>query len=69
MVWLIDNLVTAADLFGTVASVDPLSAVLLACGALLVAFSSLFFGALVAGGLVDPLLPESIGEPARREQS
>lgn len=69
MVWIIDNLVTAVDLFGTVARTDPLSAILLALGALLVAFSSAVFGYLALGGILDPLVPEHLNHPSRRKQT
>ncbi|WP_232687072.1 hypothetical protein [Halobacterium zhouii] len=69
MVWLIDNITTAVDLFGTVARTDPLSAVLLALGGLLVAFSSAIFGYLALGGLLEPLAPEHLDHPARRERT
>ena len=69
MVWIIDNLVTAVDLFGTVARTDPLSAVLLALGALFVAVSSVVFGYLALGGLLEPLAPEHLDHPARRKRT
>lgn len=69
MVWLIDNLVTAGELFGTVARTDPLSAILLALGALFVAFSSAVFGYLALGGVLEPFVPEHLDRPARRERT
>lgn len=69
MVWLIDNVTTAIELFGTVARTDPLSAILLALGALLVAASSAVFGSLALGGLLEPLAPEHLDRPARRERT
>lgn len=58
MVWVIDNLVTLVQEFTAVATNGPLSAVLLALGAILTIFASLFFGYLVAGGLLDLLTPD-----------
>lgn len=66
MVWVIDNLVSLVQEFAAVATNDPISAVLLALGALLTAFSSLFFGYLVAGGLLDFLTPDAGGRSTRR---
>lgn len=66
MVWVIDNLVSLVQEFAAVATSDPLSAVLLALGAVLVAFSSGYFGYLVAGGLLDLLTPDGGGRSARR---
>ena len=66
MVWVIDNLVSLVQEFATVATSDPLSAVLLALGAVLTAFASLFFGFLVAGGLLDFLTPDVGGRSTRR---
>ncbi len=40
MVWVIDNLVSLVQEFATVATADPLSAVLLALGAVLTAFAA-----------------------------
>lgn len=58
MVWIIDNLVTFGQEFAAVAANGPLSALLLALGAVITIFSSLFFGYLVAGGLLDLLTPD-----------
>ena len=66
MVWVIDNLVSLVQEFAAVATSDPLSAVLLALGAALTAFASLFFGFLVAGGLLDSLTPDAGGRSTRR---
>lgn len=42
-----------ADRFGAIAGTDPLSAVMLACGAVLLGATFLFFGYLVLGAVVD----------------
>jgi len=42
-----------ASRFSTIAGTDPLSAVMLAAGALLMAFTFLFFGYLVLGAVAD----------------
>ena len=65
MVWVIDNLVTLVQQFTEVATSDPLSAVLLALGALLTAFASLFFGYLALGGFLDFLTPDVSSGPPR----
>jgi hypothetical protein len=69
MVWLIDNLVTAGDLFETVARTDPFSAVLVALGALFIVFSSGAFGYLALGGALEPLVPEHLNHPPRRKRT
>lgn len=69
MVWIIDNIVTAGDLFGTVVRTDPLSAILLALGAVLVVFSSAVFGYLALGGALEPLVPEHLNHPSRRKRT
>lgn len=66
MVWVIDNLVTLVQEFAAVATTDPISALLLALGAVLTAFASLFFGYLVAGGLLDFLTPDVGGRSTWR---
>lgn len=58
MVWVIDNLVTLVQEFAAVATNGPVSALLLALGAVVTIFASLFFGYLVAGGLLDLLTPD-----------
>lgn len=62
---LVENTAGAVEQFVRIASVDPISAVLLLCGAVLVAFSAGLFGALTLGaignsikrGLADPEEP------------
>jgi hypothetical protein len=61
MVSIIENVTEMVDLFGNVATFGPLSAVLLAMGALLVVGASGVFGYLAVGALVDILIPESLG--------
>jgi len=61
MVSIVDNLTEMVSLFSDVATADPLSAVLLAVGALFVVAPSAALGYLAAGAFVDLLIPESIG--------
>lgn len=56
MASLVQNLVDAAAQFATVATVDPVSAVLLAVGALITGFSALYFGYLSARGVLKALM-------------
>ncbi|QLD89361.1 hypothetical protein HWV07_10095 [Natronomonas salina] len=61
-----ENTVGMVDRFAEVAATDPLSAVLVLVGALLVAFSAGFFGVLTFGaGLasIKRLLPTAGGPP------
>lgn len=61
-----ENTVGMVDRFAEVAAADPLSAVLLVVGALLVAFSAGFFGVLTlgaAGASIKRLLPTAGGPP------
>ncbi|WP_227132580.1 hypothetical protein [Halorubellus salinus] len=53
--WLVSELQTAVESFGTAASVDPISAALVAIGGLITAGASLAFGALVLGSILDAL--------------
>jgi hypothetical protein len=69
MVWVIDNLVSMVEHFATAASTDPLSALGVALGALFVGAASIAFGGLAAGGLVAPLLPETLTSHQRRQRS
>lgn len=63
---LVDSIVQMPELFGDVAAVDPLSAVLLALGALLTGFSVVVFGLLSLGAFVDFVIPElDSGRPQR----
>jgi hypothetical protein len=61
MVSIIENVTEMVDLFANVATIGPVSAVLLAIGALLVIGSSAVIGYLAAGAFVDLLIPESLG--------
>lgn len=61
MVSIIENIVEMVDLFGNVATSGPLSAVLLALGAFFVIAPSVVFGYLAVGGLVDLVIPDSLG--------
>lgn len=55
---LIDSVVSMPGEFATVATNDPLAAVLLALGTVLIAFSMGVFGYLTLGALVDLLTPD-----------
>lgn len=66
MAGLIQNLTEMARLFGDVATTDPVSALLLLVGALLVGFSSLLFGYLALGGIGAALIPDT--SPKRPQQ-
>jgi len=64
----ISDVLDAVTYFVDAATVDPLSAILVALGNLLFAVTFLFFGYLVLGSLVDFVIPESPGRaPPRRE--
>ncbi|WP_323674523.1 hypothetical protein [Halorubellus sp. PRR65] len=53
--WLVSELQTAAESFGTAAGVDPISAVLVLLGGLITAGASIAFGAFAVGGILDGL--------------
>jgi len=55
------------DSFGTVATADPLSTLLLAVGAVVVGVSGGAFGLLALAGLLDAIVPDSLGRAPRRE--
>ena len=61
MVSILENLAEMVELFGNVATSGPLEAVLLALGALLVIGPSALMGYLAVGGLVDLVIPDSLG--------
>ncbi|WP_458186890.1 hypothetical protein [Haladaptatus sp. NG-WS-4] len=61
MVNLVNNVVEMIRLFTDVATASPVSGLLVLAGGILVGFSVLFFGYLVLGGLVAPLIPDSPG--------
>ena len=68
MVSIVDNLTEMVSLFSDVATSDPLSAVLLAVGALFVVLPSAALGYLTAGAALDLVIPESIGRsPPQRD--
>lgn len=54
-----------ANLFSGVAGVDPLSALLLALGAVLVVGSSAVLGYLALGAAVDLVIPDRVGQSRR----
>lgn len=58
---LIDSIVEMPGEFAAVATNDPVSAVLVALGTLLIAFSMGVFGYLTLGALVDLVIPDSTG--------
>lgn len=66
MVWILEDPVSMVENLLTAASTDPVSAVLVALGALLVVASSAAFGALAAGAVVEALVPDSATERQRR---
>jgi hypothetical protein len=67
MVWLVDDLVELTRLFTEVAMRDPISALLLAVGTILVAVSVAVLAYLGAGALVDLLTEDrSRRAPPRR---
>lgn len=65
----VDDLGTAAELFEAALTVDPLSAILVVVGQLLIAVSLLTFGYLTLRAGLDLVIPESLGRaPPRDEQ-
>ena len=56
MGWPLGDLATAAETFGRVAATDPVSAVLVAVGALIVGATVIVTGTLAAAGLSNRLL-------------
>lgn len=56
MVWPVGDLVTAVETFGAVAAADPLAALLLAAGAVVLAATFGVVGALVLGALSNLVL-------------
>jgi hypothetical protein len=63
MVWPLDDLSTLAELFTDVATADPLSAVLLLVGALLVGVTMAVGGVLALGALVEAIVPSPRAPP------
>ncbi len=53
MVWLVDELVNALELFYQVATVDPLSFILVAGGSILLGITILVTTTLVGGAIAD----------------
>ncbi|WP_336035321.1 hypothetical protein [Halobacterium yunchengense] len=66
MVWILENPVEMAQHLLTAASTDPLSAVLVAIGGLLVTVSAGGFGVLALGALLEALVPDTATERQRR---
>lgn len=68
MVWLIEELRSAVDIFDGVAGVDPVSAVLLALGALVVGVASGVVGYLSLRGVLSAAVPDLSGRgPPQRD--
>lgn len=68
MVWVIDDAVSMGEHLATAGGVDPLSAVLVALGALLIAVSAGAFGALAFGGVLSALVPDGATRRTRRQR-
>lgn len=66
MVWILEDPVSMVENLLTAASVDPISAVLVALGACFVVAASAAFGVPVLGALVDPLTPDNETQRQRR---
>lgn len=65
---LLGGAVELGGAFGDIAAVDPVSAVLLALGALVMLFVGALTGVMVLGAVGDLLIPDSLGRaPPRRE--
>ena len=63
------DLGTAAEHFESALTVDPLSAILVVVGQLIIGVSVLALGYLTLGAVIDLLTPESFGQaPPRDEQ-
>lgn len=69
MVWVIDNVVSMGDNLATAAATDPLSAILVVLGALLIVVSAGVFGALALGGLLSALVPDTATKRTRRQRT
>lgn len=69
MVWLLDDPVSMVENLLTAATTDPISAVLVALGALLVVFSGGVFGVLAAGALVEAIVPDASTTRQRRQRT
>ncbi|WP_135819938.1 hypothetical protein [Halostella litorea] len=67
MVSIVENLSTMVSLFSDVATSDPLSAALVAVGALFVVAPSAALAYLTAGAVVDLIIPESLGRAPPRQ--
>lgn len=68
MVWPLDDAVSLGEQFADIGLSDPISALLLALGAILIGFSSLVFGYLTVRGLVAAIIPPQLGRaPPRRD--
>ncbi|MFB6072863.1 MAG: hypothetical protein ABEJ88_07830 [Halobacterium sp.] len=69
MVWIVDNAVSMVEHFATAGGTDPLSALLVACGALLVTLSMGAFGALALGGVLSAVVPDTATKRTRRRRA
>lgn len=61
----LSGLTELGSTFGGIAAVDPLSAFLLALGAVITLGSITFFGYLTLGAAVDLVIPDRIGRTRR----
>jgi hypothetical protein len=59
---LIDSIIEMPGEFADVATQGPVEGILVLFGVLFIAPSVLYFGYLVAGAVVDLVIPESFGE-------
>lgn len=64
----VDDLGSAAGYFETAVTVDPLSAILVVVGQLLIAVSILVFGYLTLRAALDLVIPESIGRAPPQDE-
>lgn len=65
---LVSSVFELVDMFGVIATAEPLSAILLIVGGLVLAVSIGVFGVLTLGAVLDPLKPESLGRAPRRPE-
>jgi hypothetical protein len=67
MVWPVDDLTTLAELFGDVAGADPLSVLLLAVGAAVMAVTMGVATVLALGAVADAIVPTPRAPPRGAE--
>ncbi|NEU58924.1 hypothetical protein [Halorussus sp. MSC15.2] len=68
MASIIQNVLDMIGYFTDVAFAFPTSILLLTVGFLLVVLPSLVFGYLAAGGIVDYIVPDSVGRPPAHQR-